>query len=243
LIWSAPVLAALAGATAAAGLVRGFSGFGAGLLMAPIFIYLVGPATAVPAVVVLDLAASVMLLPSSARHTRWRTIMPLGIAAAIAIPAGGWALTSLSREVLLRTVSGVVLVFVAALGLGWRYRSRPALPVTAAAGAASGFLTGMGGIGGPPIILFLLSGPGTARENRAGFIAFFAITQVIALATFAAAGVMTRALLPLASLLVPIFLIAIGAGTRLFSVSNEATYRRVALAFLAGVGLAGLLLN
>ena len=240
---STPTIVVLIAVTAGAGLVRGFAGFGAGLVMAPVFIYLLGPRVAVPLIVILDLAASIQLLPSAFRKTRWKTVLPLGISAALMIPLGSLALISLPRAMLLKIVSGIVLVFVGVLSTGWRYRSMPKLPVTTGAGIASGFLTGMAGIGGPPIILFLLSGPDSARENRAGFISFFAMSQLVALTTFTAGGLVTPAIVPWVLILTPVFLISILAGSRLFSAANEMIYRRVALVFLAGVALAGLLLN
>ncbi len=56
-----------------AGLVRGFTGFGAGLVLAPALSVLIGPARAIPVLVLLDAAAGLLLLPSAARLTPYRS--------------------------------------------------------------------------------------------------------------------------------------------------------------------------
>ena len=53
---------------AAAGVVRGFTGFGAGLILVPSYILLLGPTLAVPIVVLLDAVASVRKLVSFFVH-------------------------------------------------------------------------------------------------------------------------------------------------------------------------------
>ena len=78
----------------AAGMIRGFTGFGAGLILVPSYILLLGPMLAVPIVVLLDAAASVQLMPRAFPLVRWRTLAPLSIAAAVMIPvalANAWA--------------------------------------------------------------------------------------------------------------------------------------------------------
>ena len=237
-----PSFAVLAAVAALAGLVRGFAGFGAGLLMAPIFSLLLGPLAAVPILVLLDAVGSVQLLPGAIPLTRWRRIAALGIAAAVTIPLGGALLTSLDPELTRRVLSAIVLASAAALALGWRHRTEPSTPLLATTGAISGLLTGYGGIGGPPVILLHLSGPDAAPSSRANMISYFAVSQFLALLAFAFQGLLDPAALLRAALLTPPFLIAIRVGSRLFRSAGEAAYRRAALALLAASGIVGLLL-
>ena len=233
----------LAAVAAAAGLIRGFSGFGAGLVMAPIYFYLLGPARAVPILILLDMIASVQLVPRAVRLTRWKTIAPLGLAGCLMIPVGRYFLTRLDATLMLRAVSGVVLTFAIVLALGWRYRRQPSVPVSAAVGAAGGLLAGAGGIGGPPVVLYLLSGPDAAPENRSGIISYVAITHTMAMIVFAATGLLNLDVLFRAVILAPVFLVTIHLGSRLFGRSTDTLYRRLALGFLAAVAVAGLVLG
>lgn len=220
------------------GVVRGFAGFGSGLVMVPALTLLMGPVLAVPTVVLLEAAAGAQLVPSALRWARWSTVVPLGVAACVAIPIGGLALTALAPGWVQRAISVIVLVFVALLWTGWRYRGTPTLPVVGATGLISGLLTGMAGVGGPPVILLFLSGPSPALHVRASLICFFAITQVVALGTYAVSGVLTADAFWRALVLAPAFLGSAFAGAHLFGRVDEALFRRLILVLLALLALA-----
>lgn len=224
----------------AAGVTRGFTGFGAGLILVPSLSLLLGPRLAVPIVVLLDAIGSLPLMPGSVRSVRWRTLAPLVIAAWILIPVGSLGLISLDPVLLRRAVSVIVVVMAALLWSGWRYRRQPTLAISASAGAAGGFLTGIAGIGGPPVVLFYLAGQESGTASRAGLIWYVGLNQFVALATFAWAGLLTRTVLFSSLLLLPLFLLAVFAGSRLFGRVNEIGFRRVALGVLVIVGILGL---
>ncbi len=226
---------------AIAGVVRGFSGFGAGLVMVPALSLILGPAAAVPLIVLLEAIAAAQLVPSAVARARWRAIAPLAIAATLAIPLGGTVLARVDPVLLRRGISAVVLVFVAVLWTGWRYRRTPTWPVATATGATSGLLTGAAGVGGPPVILFFLSGPHDAPSTRSSLIVYFAVTQWVALATFAIYGLLGRTTLTRALFLAPIFMIAAWFGTRLFGKVDEARFRRATMIFLILVSIVGVL--
>jgi uncharacterized membrane protein YfcA len=228
-------------AVAAAGIVRGFSGFGAGLVMVPSLSLVFGPAVAVPVVVAMEVAGSALLVPTALRDVRWRAILPLALAAGVTIPLGGTLLASIDGLTMRRAISAVVLVFTLLLWTGWRYGGRPSPPVICATGATSGLLTGAAGIGGPPVILFFLSGPHGAPDTRANLICFFAFTQLVAIGSFAFYGLLGPGILRLALVLVPVFLLAAWAGSRWFVQVSEAGFRRATLTLLVVIALVGLL--
>lgn len=222
-----------------AGLLRGFTGFGAGLVMVPALGLLVGPQLAVPIAVLLDMVASLQLLPPAIRSVRWRIVGPLGLAACVTIPIGSTVLARLEVGLMQRVISGAVLVCVVLLWTGWRYHARPSLPVSAATGAASGLLTGMAGIGGPPVILLFHSGPHSGPEVRASLIGYFAITQLVALIAFVVYRLLTVEALVLALILSPVFLFSAWLGTRQFGRVDERRFRHLSLGFLALLAIAG----
>jgi len=238
----AAVLLAMALLAALAGVIRGFSGFGAGLVMIPTLGLLMGPALAVPVVVLLEAIIIMQLVPPALSLVRWRTILPIGAAAGLTIPLGSLVLAGAEPAFLQRGISAVVLVFTGILAAGWRYRGEPSPLVASAVGGASGLLTGSAGIGGPPVILFFLSGPQGAGQNRATFLCYFAITQIVALASFGANGLLTWRVLLFGLALTPFFMTGAWAGTKLFGRVEERFFRRAVLVFLASSALAGLLL-
>jgi uncharacterized membrane protein YfcA len=81
-------LALSAGVVCAAGIVRGYSGFGfSALCVAGLSLFL-PPATAVPPVFVLEVLASSSLLRSACRHVDWRWLGWLAAGNALCIPLG-----------------------------------------------------------------------------------------------------------------------------------------------------------
>jgi uncharacterized membrane protein YfcA len=236
-----PELAGLAVVTLLAGLVRGFTGFGAGLLMAPWFLMMLGPTRAVPVLVALELVASARLVPSSLREVDPRSSLSLALPACLAVPLGSSLLVALDPVPVRRAISVIILVFVAALASGWRHRRKPPVLALAATGATSGLLSGFGGVGGPPVVLLLVSGPDTAARNRATLIVFFAMTQTAATIAFAFHGLLTAEVLWRALLLAPVFLLGTHLGASWFHPGRERLYRRVALSLVAISGIAGII--
>jgi len=223
-----------------AGLMRGFSGFGSGMLMAPIFSALYGTDT-VLMILLLEAVATVQLLPAVRRDVDWRLIIIMGVVAAAAMPLGIRLLLSIDQHTLGRIAAVIVLLFVVALSLNLRYSSgRPAW-LTAAVGAVSGVMMAATSLGNPVVMIYLLSGRDPAHRNRSNITAYFALTLVALLALFAGNGLVRAPVLLRAALLAPIFLVTAKLGAGWFKAANEQMYRRVSLILLAGSALVALL--
>jgi uncharacterized membrane protein YfcA len=233
--WSPGVLLAAIAIGAAGGIVRGVTGFGAAMVMAPPLAMLVGPRVTVAVVLLLEGFAAAPMLAQAARLARWRVLAPIVAAAALCMPAGSLLLTSLPADWLRRAIAFVVLSFSVILltGLRWKgsYRTSTGLGL----GAVSGTMLGATGIGGPPVILYLLSGPDDARTTRATLAVFIAIVSALGLATQAARGVTTAPGLLLGLAMMPLFMVGVVFGSRIFSHLSEARFRRVTILLLMSV--------
>lgn len=227
----------------ASGLVRGFTGgAGANFISAPVLGILIGPREAVPIVLLLNAITNVQLVPGAARHVRWREALPIAIAAALTMPLGAWALFAIDEVVMRRLIAGVAVGFALLLLSGRRYHGPRGLGLSLGAGGTAGVLTGAVTMGGPPVFLYLMSGPGDAATNRAHFITFSVFVQAMAMVVFFGAGVFTERMLWLGAMLLIPFVIATWIGTKLFHLASEQTFRRVSLWLMAGVSLAILIL-
>ena len=224
-----------------AGLMRGFAGFGSAMLMAPIYAILFGPAEMVAIICMIELPVGLQLLPGAVRHAEWRFVGPMSAAAILFMPIGGWLLVNLDPEALKRGVAAIVLLFAFVLLSGWRYGGRKSLSVACSLAALSGAMMATIGIGGPPVLLYMLSGPDSAATNRANIIVYFAATSVFLLLVVFLAEVVGMSALWRAVVLAPPFMLSAWLGARLFRQSSEKLYRRIALVFLLGVGFYGLL--
>lgn len=225
----------------AGGFFRGFAGFGSGLLMAPLLTLLYPPSVVVGVLVILALTGDVRLLPEVRREVDRVRVAWLAGPALLGIPLGIWVLTAVEPETVRRVVNLVVLGLVVALARGVRKVHQPHPRALAAAGLISGTLTGVGGIGGPPVVLtFLALGEPPAR-SRANLIAFFAVTGLAALGMLLASGVFEAESAKLAALCALPYSLAVHLGSRRFRTAKASTYRPVALTFLGCVALFGLI--
>lgn len=231
----------LAAVATLAGAIRGFTGFGAGLFMAPILGLLFGPARAVPILILLDAAVSAILLPGSLRTIRVEQVGRLALPAVACLPIGSLILGTLDPVTLRKGTGLIVLATVAALVAGWRVRREPGAVATAAVGAASGLLTGAAGIGGPPVALFHLSRTRESGEVRSELIAFFGVTQAAALIYMGFRALIQHEDLVRSAMMAPCFLAAAWAGGRSFGARGGHGYRAAAYLLLAASGLVGLL--
>ncbi len=234
-------LAVAAALAVLAGLMRGFTGFGSAMLMAPVFAILFGPAETIVIIIVMELAVSVQLTPGALGDTEWRFVAPMSIAAGLAMPLGSLVLVNVDGAVLSRVIAGVVVAFVLTLMTGWRYVGEKKPAVATAIGALSAAMMAATSIGGPPVLLYMLSGPDRAVTNRANIITYLTLTQILLLLVMWGVGVVGWSTFWRGAFLAPLFMAGAWAGSRLFRQSGEGLYRRVALVFLMGVGLFGLL--
>jgi uncharacterized membrane protein YfcA len=215
-----------------AALLRGYAGFGSSLLMVPVLALALGPKTAVAIGVLLEGVATLMLVPASFKHVNRKTFRTMGAASVIGIPLGQLALTSLDPSVTNVCISAAVTMMAALVWKGAALRLPRGTATQVGVGAASGFLTGFGSIGGPPLVLYILSGSDAAVRKRADVIAIAGVSQGLAIVSLIFFRVLTPSGMVAALLLAPIFYFGGVIGARLFSRSSDRAYQRLALAAL-----------
>jgi uncharacterized membrane protein YfcA len=225
-----------------AGMVRGFAGFGAAMLMTPVFSALHGPAIGISLCMLLEIAVALPLLPRAIRHVDWRRIGLLMVAAVIGAPVGNLVLTQVSPEPMRWALSAIVLSAVALLASGWRFHGQWRAPVTLGIGATSGFLNGLSGMAGPPIAFYYLAGNETVTRVRANLTTYFIFVDLAALAVFLVRGLVHWDTAVLGLCLTPAVVAGGLLGEKLFPLASEAFYRRLALALLVSVAIGSLIL-
>lgn len=226
----------VAGTAFVAGLMRGFSGFGAALTIAPILAVIVGPRAAIPAILFLMMATSVQLAPRAFRDVSWPTVIPLSVGGVVGIIIGGWLLVVVDQELVKRSISGVVIFFAVIMLTGWCYQGSIRPFMCGFAGWLGGLISGVAAAGGPAVILFLLAGPESSARNRAAIILYFIFTQAVALIVYWFGGLITWKVFWVALPMLPTIVLGTWIGERMFGKASEAIYRRIALFFLLAIG-------
>jgi uncharacterized membrane protein YfcA len=239
--FSVPELAGAAAIAAVAGVVRGITGFGGAMVMAPPLALLLGPALAVPVVMALESIAATPMLVQTRREVRWPLVGPILVAACLAAPLGSYVLVVAEPQLLRRAIAGIVIAFSLLLLLGWRYKGRQRTATSAAIGAVSGAMLGATSIGGPPVILYLLSGPDPVTTTRANLSLFVAATALAGLLSLWAVGALASGALLASLLLAPGYLAGLAGGVRAFPRFDDQRFRRFTLLLLITMS-AGILL-
>ena len=229
-IWAAAL------ATAVAGLMRGYAGFGTAVILAPIYSVLWGPRAGIPVMLMMELVVSLQLLPRAFRDADTRVILPIGGAAALATPLGAIVLLTADPDILRRCIGGFVLVFGLLLLSGWRYHGSRPLGLNLLVGTSAGLLKGATGMSGPPVILYLLAGPEEAKRHRANLILFFALIALVSILGPLWFGMITLAVLAKLLILLPVLLASVPVGVRLFHIVPQRFYKRFALVVLVSAG-------
>jgi uncharacterized protein len=216
-----------------AAVVRGFSGFGFSLLSISALSLVFAPAEIVPSIFMLEVAASIHLLPSIWKDVHWRSLLPLTLGCLVATPLGVYLLANVPARPMQLALSVFVLVATMLLWKGYALKSMPGTLATTAAGAASGLANGAFGIGGPPVVLFYFSSPAGNIAGRASLIMFFLITDVIGLANQSMYGLVTWDAVWRAMIYLPALVVGVWIGARSFKTTNPEVFKKAVLALLA----------
>jgi len=231
-----------AGVAVVAGMVRGFAGFGAAMLMTPVFSALFGPAVGVSLCLLLEVVVAVPLLPRAVKFVDWHRIGLLLMAAIVGAPVGNFVLTHVAPHPMRWAISAIVLVAVGLLASGWRYGGPPKAVPTVAAGTISGFLNGLSGMAGPPIAFYYLAGNESVERVRANLTTYFVFVDLVALGVFLARGMVTLDTGVMGLCLTPAVMAGGVLGERLFPLASEDFYRKLALVLLTCVAIGSLIL-
>lgn len=220
------------------GIMRGFTGgAGATIVIMPILSAFVGAREAVPVGVLLMLLTAVQLGRGVFRDADVKEAIPLTVAAILAVPVGAWILFTVDETIMRRAVAGFAILLAAVLLSGWRHTG-PRGPVMAGvAGGLGGLIGGAVGMGGPPVFLYVMSGPSPAHVHRATIAATSSITPIVTVTALAIAGAFVPRVFWLVLILAPAFFLGTWAGTKLFGRVDEVLFRRLSLGAMIALSL------
>jgi uncharacterized membrane protein YfcA len=230
-----PVIALAIVVGAAAGLIRGITGFGGAMVMSPPLALLLGPQVTVPVVLLLESLGAAPQVLQTRRLVRWRVVGPIVAAACVTVPLGGYVLLSADPQTLRRAIAAIVIAFSLLLLRGWRYAGAHKASTGIALGGVAGAMLGATSIGGPPVILYLLAGPDRVDTTRANLTLFVAASSTAGLVMLWAAGVLDLAALWTAAALAPGYYAGLVAGSRAFLRFNDLRFRQFTLLLMAAV--------
>ncbi len=242
-IWQALSLDALPyliAAVIAAGIVRGFSGFGTAMVYMPIAAIFLEPIHAMLTMMTFDLFGPIALMPRAWRDGEPKDVGVLGLGALVALPIGVYFLTRMDPIVFRWIVSILSLVLLILLASGWRYRNPLRTAGTLCVGLVSGFLSGIAALPGPPVILSYMSSPRPVSVIRGNTMMYLFLVDILAFIVFALKGLLVFVPLVIGAILTVPYGIAGLIGQRIFNPAHEVVYRTIAYAMIAFSAIAGM---
>ncbi len=223
----------------AAAIIRGYSGFGFSMICAVSLSQVLPPIEVVPLILLLEVAASIWLLPGVWPQIHWPSLAWLFAGVVVGSPLGLHLLANVPARPMRAFIALVVMAMVIGLWRGLAFQRMPGRGRTTAVGIISGVLNGATTIGGPPVILFYLATPAGVVVSRASLIAYFLIADLLAFGIALNQGMVTSDTIYRGGLLVVPLTVGLVVGRRCFSQSSaEALRRKVLLLLTVLSGLA-----
>ncbi len=228
--------AALGAVVMAAAFLQGLTGFGFALVALPLLDLFLEMQTIVPLMGLLGVCMTTVLAVQLRRFVRLGAVAALMAATLPCIPLGVYGLTHIPSHWLALALGAVMVLFTA-----HRYAAKPTprqlgLVPTLAAGALSGLLSGGIGAGGPPVIVYTAMQPWSKDEAKGTLSCYFTLSAVIAIASFAASGLVTREVLVLFPSLLPFLLLGLLLGAKAYARISDANYKQMVLALVFVLG-------
>ncbi|HZN87016.1 MAG TPA: sulfite exporter TauE/SafE family protein [Burkholderiales bacterium] len=237
------VLAACTAVVFAAYVLRGATGFGAGVVAIPLLALAMPLNVVIPVVTTMGILASLGQSIQEIRHVDWRALRGLALPSAIGLGFGLWLFASLDQALLLRVFAG----FIIAYGL-WSLLPRApaaALPpraLAAAVGGAGGLVaTLFGGMAGPFYAIYLKALNLDKRRFRASMSSVLLCLGLVRAGGYGGLGFFDRRAIAALALFAPVMVLAMLAGDRWHARLEQEKFERMVAVLLVMSGVALLL--
>jgi len=219
--------------TIVGGVMRGFTGFGAALVIIPVVALVTVPRDAVVYHALIEIPTALQLLPDGVRHARRSTILPMMLGLILAVPFGMLLLVTLPPDVMRVAMSVAVLGLVVFMWAGVRLPPPRGNWAGILGGTAGGILQGGAGVGGPPIAAALMARRDDAGETRGNVLVMMALIILVSIPAQYAFDLFNREVVILGVLMAPAYVLSTIFGTWLFRRTGGRNYRAIALGVLA----------
>ncbi len=216
----------------ATGIIRGFSGFGSGMIIGPSTAAFFGPQTALAMISILDAFPTLPLAWTTRHQVNWRELFPIVIGYTLLAPIGIWLLKSGDPTALRWFISISILVAVLILWSGWKYTGPRSTPVSFSFGGLGGFMGAAAALPGPSVLIYWLASTAKAIEVRANMIWYLFLTDVIIIFGYLFGDIYTTESVIRAMLCIPGYLLGIWIGVQFFSGASDKVYKTVAFAMI-----------
>jgi uncharacterized membrane protein YfcA len=198
------------------------------------------PVEAIIFVTVVEIIGPLPNVPAALRTGRQREVGLMLAAAALAIPLGLWCLSRLDPAAFGWIISTVVLVLLLLLMGGWRYHGRLTTPLVGATGGLGGFMAGLVGIPGPPVIMLYMASTLPVSVIRANNMLYLVGIDLLLFPFLTIGGMMSWSVFVLGLIVSLPYIAANIVGAWLFNPAAAGLFRTIAYIVIAASAILGL---
>ncbi|MBX3533454.1 MAG: sulfite exporter TauE/SafE family protein [Xanthobacteraceae bacterium] len=225
-----------------AGVLRGATGFGSALVMAPFLSVLLGPSVGVPLTIIMGFVGSLFLLPYYRKQIELGVVGELSIFGLIFVFPGVWLLNFLDANMMRRIIAVAVFVIAGSMLLSRKVSFRSESKIIdriyiAIASAIGGVAMGATGMGGPPIVTYLAGRGGSPEQQKANILFAVGALEVATIAIMIFGGYFTQKALVLTGWLILPFCIGLWIGEWWFRSMLSNVYHRLVMITLMITGI------
>ena len=224
-----------------AAFIRGITGFGFALILAPILLLILNPTSVVVINLLLGLLSNILVLYYSFKKINLKKVLPIIAGSSFGIPLGAWIITQVAPSTLKIIIGGVTITSAILLSLGLsKTLSREKL-AGGVAGFVGGTLSSSTGIGGPPVVLFMHNQNWQKETIHTNLAAYFLFATSFSLVALTVSGLVDTQLIISAVSLAPALLAGVGLGILVFRRINTLYFRWLSIAIVICSGTLGIL--
>ncbi|KEJ90105.1 sulfite exporter TauE/SafE family protein [Sulfitobacter donghicola] len=227
-------------AVCVAGVVRGFAGFGSAMIIMPVASSVLPPVEAVVFLVAAEIIGPIPNAPAAWREGTPKDVGRLILGAVIGLPIGIWLLSGMDETQFGWIVSIAVITLLALTVSGWRLKGALTHRLTVAAGTLGGFMMGVVGLPGPPVIMLYMASKLPIAVIRANFLLYLTALDILLFGMLWFMGLLSGPIVILGLMIGIPNMIANVIGARLFDPSAEKVFRNVAYLVIAVSAIVGL---
>jgi len=224
-----------------AAFIRGVTGFGFALILAPILLLIFTPANVVVVNLFLGLISNILVLSYSFKKVDLKKILSMIIGSALGIPLGAWIIILIAPATLKILIGGVTVSCAVLLALGFSSTFTREKLGSAVAGFLSGVLSSSTSLGGPPVVLFMHNQNWRKDVIYSSLAAYFLFACFWSLIALYISGLVDTQIIVVAASLTPALLSGVGLGIIFFRRINARHFRRLSIAIVICAGILGIL--
>ena len=222
------------------GFIRGFLGFGSGLITIPILSFLYTPIFAVVFNIIIEIPTTIYLTFVGAKSCKFKEINLMFFSMMLSIPLGIFFLVIIDQQLIRIIMSFLVIFFVLLIASGWRLKSRITKYILFVTGSISGLMQGITGMGGPPFATILLSKGDSDNITRGNILIMstgIVTSSIISMYCF---NLFTKDIFLVGIISSPFYIFSSFCGSLFYNLSGNKYFRNISLLVLAIIGFSTL---